>query len=624
MRRLTVLVAGLLVFCGAAAAQWDGPWDIPAPDSSEHPSAEDAPAADPRTYPNEDGFRTRARTVLEGVADNNLMTWRRGYFTGGDPGKYLPGHAMAKLLIGQDDPDIRRLYNDDRSHREHYHFAAVNWARFLPIFGEQVLTEDTREKLAERAFRYGAYMNPSGTENHMTMWLTSANVLPLYTGRGLSNQPADAVLAKAKGQLRRYISGIYEAGNGEWDSSTYIMFTMNGLMNIYDFAEDDDVRLMARAGLDWFATAYALKYRDGVFTAPNQRGFAAGPHATIADQTGFVWWDSNADITPAETRGWRYTIHAITSGWRPNRIITNIARKDLPELPFESRNSKPNYWGICGTPDASSMHETVYVTPNATMGTLWNGHGSQITRFQVVAAGEDGGMVFSGANPRKSDHRGQKTGIGFADGNGRYSQFAASGPVAVHIACAPADDTEAHYSFFRYPENVEPQRQGQWWLFAAGKTTVALYPLGGDAETAELDAGRDRTINALRIPGRNTGFVVRVLDSDVPGEADTAARLRQVQVDTSRFADEQAVTVNDAGKVLTVRFNPAEDSDRHGNRPPHVSIDGEEVTFGDWAVYDGPYVQQDDGVLRVNDGRDGFEIDFTGDLPVYRPYDPTE
>ncbi|MFW6066300.1 MAG: hypothetical protein ACOC9S_05720, partial [Planctomycetota bacterium] len=460
----------------AASAQWNGPWDIPTPEDADHPAADDAPAADPSSYPDADGFRSRARTVLEGVADNDLMTWRRGYFTGGDPGKYMPGHAMAKLLIGQQDPDVRKLYNDDRSHREHYHFAAVNWARFLPIFGDEILTDETREKLADRAFRYGSYLSPGGTENHVTMWMTTANVLPWYTDRGLSHQPKDATLSKAKNHLHNYISGIYKAGNGEWDSSTYVMFTMNGLMNIYDFSDDEEARLLAKAGLDWFATAYALKYRDGVFTAPNQRGYPSRAHKSIADQTGFIWWDSNADITPADTRGWRYTVHAITSSWRPNRVINNIARKNLPELPFESRNSKPSYWGTRGDPKPSNMHETLYVSPNATMGTLWNGHGSQITRFQVVAAGEDGSVVFSGANARKSDHRGKKTGIGFADGNGRYSQYAASGPVAVHIACAPEEDTDAHYSFFRYPDGVEPNREGDWWLFNVGKTTVAVFP----------------------------------------------------------------------------------------------------------------------------------------------------
>ncbi len=615
----TLAAIALPVLCaGIAAGQWAGDWDIPNPENREHPQGEAAQAASPRSYEDEEGFVERAKIVLEGVADNDLMTWRRGFFEGGDPGKYLPGHAMAKLLIGQDDPDIRRLYNDDRSHREHYHFAAVNWGRFLPIFGEDILTEETREKLADSAFRYGAYMNPRGTENHVTQWMTTQSVLPHYTGRGLSHQPKDEVLSRGKEHLREYITGIYAAGNGEWDSSIYYMFTMNGLMNVYDFAKDDETRLIARAGLDWFATAYALKYRDGIFTGPNQRGFATRPHGSITDQTGFIWFGSNARITPADTRGWRYTPHAVTSSWRPNRVLNNIARKNLPDMPFESRNSKPNYWGTRGTPQASNMHETVYVSPNATMGTLWNGHGSQIGRFQVVASTEDGGVSFSGGNPRSSDHRGEKTGIGFGYGTGRYSQYAASGPVAVHVACAPEDDTDAHYSFFRYPEDIEPTHAGNWWLFKAGKTTVAVYPLGGDAEIAELDDD----LEALSIPGQNSGFVVRVLDADVPDERNAARRLQQVRVDTSRFDDEQAVTVTDAGSTLEFRFDPATDDDRHGNKTPNVKIDGEEISFGDWPVYDGPYIRQEDGVLRVHDGTDGFEIDFTEDLPVYSEWKP--
>ncbi|MCC5831316.1 MAG: hypothetical protein JJU36_17900 [Phycisphaeraceae bacterium] len=623
-RSLSTMGAALLAVGGLIAGA-SAEVTIPTPATTQHPAGDAVPAASPNTYPDEDGFQRRARIVLEGVADNDLMSWRRGYFTGGDPGKYLPGHAMAKLLIGQDDPNIVRLYNDNRSVNEHYHFAAHNWGRFYPLFGEKILTEEKRREFAASAQRYTAYHSGGGTENHVTQWRMAAAVLPYYLeGDGaIGRRGKDAVLRDMKGWLRNYVKGIYAAGNGEWDSSTYIKFTMNGLMNIYDFAQDEEMRLIARAGLDWFATAYALKYRDGVFTAPQQRGFAEYPHRTISDETGFIWWGSNATITPADTRGWRYSIHPITSGWRPNAVITNIARKNLPDLPAEFRNSKPNYWGTTGSPRPSVMHETLYIGENFNLGSLWNGHGSQISRMSLVVDTDQGGRAFHGGHPRRSDHTGRKLdSINFADGNSRYTQTAQAGAALISMSLSP-DDEEHKFSYFRMPLEVNAQQVGDWWLMTAGQVVVAVHPLGG-GETRIVEEGEGRrAVKYLRIDGKKSGFILQVLEAPRGDIQRILPQLRRVRVDASRFESDMRVAYTAAdGRTIDMTFNPAEGDDRHGNRTPNVTIDGKELTFGDWPVYDGPFVQQKDGVLKVNDGQNGFIIDFTGDLPVYKPWSP--
>ena len=37
-------------------------------------------------------------------------------------------------------------------------------------------------------------------------------------------------------------------------------------------------------------------------------------------------------------------------------------------------------------------------------------------------------------------------------------------------------------------------------------------------------------------------------------------------------------------------------------------------------AWGGPFMKLQGRVLSVNDGRDGFIIDFTGELPVYKPW----
>lgn len=604
----TLIIACVLFPLATAAA-----WNVPAPDNIEHPGAKEAPASDPRSYPDADGFRQRADLIIAGLKDEDLGRWRRGYFAGGDPGKYLPGAAMAKLLADPQAADARRYMNDDRSYKEHYHFAALNWARFLPLFGD-ALTAETKQKLADTVAKY-AYFGQGGTENHKVMWLTSANVLPAYiSGDRFSSMTTSAALARAKEELRRYVKGLYAAGQGEWDSGTYLMFDLHGMLNVYDFSKDPQCRLLAKAALDWYAAAYALKYTDGLYCGPNQRGYYDQAISSIADQTGWLWWGTTASYQPTNAPGFRYAMHAVTSGWRPNAVLCNIARRQLPRLPVEQRNTKPNYWFGQNLPPAAGLYaETVYIAPQFTIGTLWNGHGSQITRFQIAIATPQGAVGITGGNPRQSDHTGKKTGLGFRDGNGRYTQFAAHENVVVSLSQAPLDDSDAAFSFVTVPDGVTPQpASGGWWTMKVHTTTVHIYPLGAKAEFCTSEPGREgRTLRYLKIAGHRTGFVAVVGDASA------------VRVDTNRFATAMEVRCAlGGGRSLEVRFAPAPDGDAHGNRLATVRIDGQSVNPKDWPIYSGPYVAQQPAILTVNDGRSGFVVDFNGDWPVYRASNP--
>lgn len=620
-RALSLLL--LMLFVPAFS---EAPWTLPDPATAVHPGAEDSPSSSPLTYPDAEGFAARRQILLEGVADNNLNTWRRGFFTGGDPGKYLPGHAMAKLLLGHDDPDIVRLYNDDRSVREHYHFAAMNWGRFLPIFGPHILTEAKQAELAERIAAYTAYHSGGGTENHVTQWRMQLPVLPHYVvGSGqVGRRSREDILNFGKEWLRNYVRGIYEGGNGEWDSSTYLIFTMNGLLNIYDFAKDEEVRLIAKAGLDWFTTAYALKYRDGLFTAPMQRGFVDRPHGSETDQTGFLWFGSRAELTAADTRPFRYAVHAATSAYRPNEVLFNLAHKQLPGLPVTFHNTKPNYWGTTGRPRPSVHHETFHISRTFSLGSLWNGQGSQISRMGLVVDSPAGGVAFSGGHPRSSDHQGRKTGIGFGSGTSRYTQTMQSDNTLISLSLSPEDE-EHDYAYFRIPndsELVPVEVEGNiWWTRRVENTLVAVLPLtSGTPELTTHGEGR-RLVTFLKIPGRMAGFVLHVME-DVAADG-IAAALSGARLDTSALAEQMQVSFRTPdGRDLRMRFRPADSGDQHANRPPHAEINGEAVTFGQRPVYDGPFVHQADGVLTVNDGRRGFVIDFNGDLPVYREWQP--
>ncbi|MFP4106948.1 MAG: hypothetical protein ACLFVU_12775 [Phycisphaerae bacterium] len=602
----------LLIAAAHAAAEWD----IPKPEDRSHPGAEAAPASSPKTYPDEKGFQKRAQTIIDAMAKEELGKWRRGYFRGGDPAKYMFGPSMAKLMKNPKAEDAIKMLNDDRTYKEHYHFAAVNWARFLPIFRD-ALTDETYQKMSDKAKNYTAYHSGSGTENHKIMWYASAAVMPYYVANDgmIGRMNKDAVLKKMKKTLREYVKGLYAAGQGEWDSSTYLAFDINGMLNVYDFSKDAEMRLLAKAALDWYSAGYALKYTNGVFCGPNQRGFAKDSFNKFTDHIGGLWWDQ-VKISEDKARNARHAFHAITSSYRPNKVLYNIATRNLPKLPAEQINTKPSYWfGWGRKPEPYQFTETVYLSDALTMGSLWNGWGGQITEFMIVARDPASGIIMTGGHP---------TGGKMHDGKGKYDQSAQADGTYVCLTRIPKEAKMQH-TFFSIPDGVKPVKVGDWFAMEVGKAYIAVRPLGkGEIASIPLtdkqkraneklaEAGQEPKYKPkpmIKITGRENGFVVQTGPvKDFPTLQAFCANYK----DSVEEIDDGVTVTTTAGRKLKAVY-------QQGKSMAKVHIDGKARPDHIKAVYQGPYVKQSDGVLTVTDGKDGFVVDFTGDLPVYKP-----
>lgn len=596
------------------------------PSKVKHPQNDAAPAASPMTYPDEAGFAERRARLIDALSKPDLSKWRQGYFRGGDPGKYLPPHAMARLLKNPTDADALQYMNDERSPAEHYHFAAVNWARFYPMFGD-VLTDATKSAFAANAARAGTYCSTScrGTENHHVMQLSSGVVLPDYVqSERFGGRDRQGCQDEAKKWLKWYVKNLYLFGQGEWDSSIYMMFDVNGLLNIYDFSKDDQSRLLARAGLDWFGAAYALKYVNGMHTGPKERGWSSEVFDNISDHTGWLWWNSTVQPDAKKMENFRCALHAATSAWRPNRVLCNIAQRKTAGLPVEFRNSKPDYWhGLDKPPHPKPIlglsPESLYITRHYTLGTMWYDPDTctQLTRMQLGAVTPDGTVAFTGSAPGSYNGQpkytsGQGTHITRTSGDvdphtdAIYVQYAQSGPVVVCMAQFP-ERTAEQFTYFTTP--VEPVKQDNMWLMHTGSTFVAVIPLTSTAEQTILGG----KIKALKFPGRRSGWIMVAGDTDShKGVQEFAAAVRNLKHDSSSWESEMKVAINvPGGTSLTMKY--AQDAQK-----ADAWIDGRKVDLSGWPVYDGPFVQQRNGILTVTDGKERFTIDFSGDMPVYR------
>lgn len=84
---------------------------------------------------------------------------------------------------------------------------------------------------------YGDTLRGYWSENHMIMWMSSDWLIHERTGR-----PIDATLEQ---RLKHYLNVKIDYGFYEFLSPTYFPYTLCGLLNLVDFAEDDEIRGLA-------------------------------------------------------------------------------------------------------------------------------------------------------------------------------------------------------------------------------------------------------------------------------------------------------------------------------------------------------------------------------------------
>ncbi len=608
------------------------------------PEAGDAPAARPASYPDETGFAARRLRLARALASVDLSRWRTGYFEhGNDPGKYLPLHVMARLSLDPKDKDALRYINDERAPSQHFHFVMVNWARLIPMFRD-ALTEQTMTRFIEHAGRADAYtrIGGKGTENHKVMELAAGVVLPDYLDADtLANRPAAEAQQSGKDWLRWYVRNLYHVGQSEWDSSTYLLFDINAMLNIYDFSKDEECRLLARAALDWYLTMYVAKYTHGTHAGPKERGWTDGPMHAITDTAGWLWFGSRTEPSDKQLENARYAFHAALSAYRPNAVIFRIASRDLPEETFVVRSSKPNYWhGLNSaplTPVANISQEQLLVHHDYTLGTLWYGEDfcTQLTRHQLVVTNPDGTTyaltgsqpgTYRGSNefdPAQKIHTrwtaGQGTHIVRPDHTvdpvtaAAYVQYAQVDGTVVCMAEIPHGD-ENPFTYYTTP--VEPTRAGEWYVMDLGAAYAAIFPLSATVEHGPGDEKFKQPV--LRFPAMRSGWVLHVVPAKRYRDLDAfKAWLVEQKIDREGFERGMVLDVTTTdGRAVRMAY-------ARGAGAARTTIDGRPVTLADWPLYESPYINHTPGVLSVNDGREGFVIDFTGEQPVYRPWNPT-
>ncbi|MEO6003920.1 MAG: hypothetical protein ABIZ04_12690 [Opitutus sp.] len=431
---------------------------------------------------------------------------------GGDPLKQSLPPATAALMLNPKDATALGYLSMPGNVRQQYHFACVNWVRFLGLFGAG-MSPDWRQNFQNQVGSYeepprvvvgavseyqplehtenlvgvvGEHLGGGGTENHKTMWRSSGLLYaqtfpPAAKISGFTLAQAEADTAHV---LSAYAHRLFTMGNGEYDSSTYYPYSMRAFLNLYDFSPRPETRAMARAALDFLIATYGLKLFNGVHTGSQRRGWVEGDSFAEMERHLWVWAGGAPKYTsvPVDPAQLVSSLHQATTTYRPNQLMVEIMAKQVA-LPFEAYLNHPDY----GMTTAGQQPEYFYCGQHFAMGSVQLdavNNSAQQTTWSLNVLGPNGSLIFSGGQPRWLGPEGHSPYDQWVQKRGALL-FMTSGTQAK--TGQPAPETLARIDQLSGPRSYTRQAA------LSGPLGVSSPPLANDAITLERYVRSART-----------------------------------------------------------------------------------------------------------------------------------
>jgi len=624
---------------------------------------------------------------------------------GGDPLKYDLPPATATLLLNPEDQLAKAFLSIPGNLRQQYHFACKNWARFYPMLankmGEEWISEfmkyvaeytegrrpsdgpdrelkplaNAHNLVGQAGYLLGGNPLDGGTENHKTMWRTSAllySQLFPETAK-ISGYPVKEAEQLTKEMLRDYLKRLLINGNGEYDSQVYYPHSIEGFLNLYDFSPDEETRLLAKFALDYYFVTYGLKVIDGGIAGAQKRGYLTG--ASSSEMETMLWAFFNN--TSRNMEGESVTIQQATTSYRPNQVIWNIVNKKL-KSPFEAKMSRPFYH----MDHPHAFAETYYCSDNYAMGniqmTIVDNPNQQMV-WSVVTKGENMPLCFSGGQPMRGSTSGHSPYTQTLQSKGTLILMTAPTESVANVdtLLAPnyskakrdnlwllpeseqgrnyetrnrmkyaskelhtvqkpksesAEEIERFWneskgsasSWFYFPQQLIPKEIEGNFFFETKDLFLALIPLakgayifnpGTNTKSQKFFAD----YGLLVIPGNISGYIVETGEKSEFQNLDNFSRaIRQnTKLDDSKLQSSFELNyLSLSGDKLKMIYN------REGLRC-RAAINGKTQDwdkFTKGAVYDSPYLKIKDGMMKASDGKESYHVDFRGNIPVYQEF----
>ena len=390
----------------------------------------------------------------------------------------------------------------------------------------------------------GGWVDGRNTDNLRAMRETSVYLMAEETGN-----EATRLLYKKK--IKRYVWALYHIGMGEWDSETYHGHKFAPYLNLYDFAQDREVKQLAKAALDWMSAAAAIKYYRGGWAGPVKRDYGKSnvPFGSAAARTFWLYFGDTPQPNPKPEPD---TLHLITSSYRPPQAVVALARKQFSK-PVEILSSKPTYENWKQGKDRQPAYwETTFIGETYQMGSIVSTFADgDVAPFKLLAYNSQTGVDYFVANTGKGWVReGKKSG----DQIGQYRNLL--------IWLRPATKTNF---LFQLPVTAKKEIENGIWFFELEKTWLAVLPINlskyqlleiSNKKIAKIY--RNQQVLQTKIKqGKYAGFALKVGGIEEYSSFNIFKQKikQQIKLDLSKLSEGEVTLKDGQGNSLGLTYN---------------------------------------------------------------------
>jgi len=550
--------------------------------------------------------------------------------------------AMLAFLHGHRDAALKALQQEDNNRNWHTHtegidyfpaFTIKNQMRKYFFFGQYLdpaykqrmfdgaknWTEQDPYRRAHHAFKGGgpgwtpevhsSWVDIRNTDNLRAMRETSIYLFAEETG---NKETAEQYLRK----IERYVWALWHIGMGEWDSENYHFHTIAPYLNLYDFAEDERAKSLAKAALDMLFTRAAVKYYNGGWSGAIKRDYNKPYVFGGAANEAWLYFDDAGDAKPDPHYDYA---HFVTSAYRPPYAVVQLAMGNIE--PSELFLAHPEYetWRAEKTSGAGkdypakhypkadhqpAYHETLFIGRTYQVGTLPQGSHGDINGFKLVMRDDKRGAQFFTAASVDNAAK-----VNRGSGQDRIGHYR-------NLIVAVTRNGNAKWSFLLPAGATLNEQQGVTFIKTASTwlaiTPIHLNPHAPDGKKVK-NWPHSQSMAGKGTGGPLSGFALEIGDKPTHGDfekfkADVLAKSKLNADDAQRGV---VTYTGSQGKTLTL--------DISGGGMPEVFRDG---SLHDWSKHRALYQPADggnapislgwkQGKLHVEAGGRTFDATFT-------------
>ncbi len=566
----------------------------------------------------------------------------------GGAGKLPYGNALAHLAATGGQDEAARAYLAGTGYGGELWFNAIMQVRGLYL-ARAHLTPDQlaaiRATATDPAHNWGNF----GTENHRKMTWSSgyllAQAFPDAQWRwGNESISSGELMRRTKELLASVGRNEFRAGYSECLSPNYLVYHLTPMVNLYDYAEDPEMRAIAQASLLYHFSILALGSFQEVLLPPWSR-YAGDMNLSItgAHSQWLLWlfWGHGV-VEPTRTIDPTSPVMFFAvSDWRPPEILDWISARGFTQ-PWTARMQQPHFqWNPDRYVMRTTYHEpgyavssgvvrhlpTAFQLDDAQFGIAWAGGAPirQITAFHPYWRSVTGG---------ENDWRAPTS---------PFMQTAHHENTAIMLFDIPATDPWAGFGQWaaersgpmiplgqvRYPSHMSYTAGADNWIFLRDGTVfvaVKILKPGWVRDRRALESQGFHVIKSRGVDGQpwQTGFIFEVGTEQEFGSLaafQAAVQGNPVSVDWDNLT---VSYTNTRGDTLAIAFNRALQTNPWPRDPNHtvptVSVNGQALAFDEsWPSLDSPWLNIADYQFRLAIATDeDLVVDWTAEVPQIR------